>query len=351
MPFTLDTRLTRFANVFSLRSVVKPIQFVCLVAFLFAPWLSSWAADANDPRYWLEKMVRSADKFNYEGTFVYRRNAQLVAMRIMHAADDKGRRERLTSLNGVTREIIREDNSVTAILPDKEREVIDRRRIAKPFASRVLVSIKEVEKYYALTLGNEDRTAGRQTRVILIAPRDQYRYGYRLWVDQETGLLLQSDLLNEHGEVMEQVMFTDIKLLNTPPVVLPESNRGSKAQNPALSNNTAETDSSLWKVNRMPPGFVLTERYHQTHTGYQPGFEHLVYTDGLASVSIFVEKQTGGTNTSFTGISHMGAVNAYGSMLDGRQVTVVGEVPLATVQLIGSSIGRAVTQQPLGGAP
>ncbi len=337
MPCSLVCRCRAFTKGLALRPFSKPLKSACVVALLAWPCLSASAVDVNDPRYWLERMTRAADKFNYEGTFVYRRHTQLIAMRIIHAADDKGNRERLMSLNGVTREIIRTDDNVTAILPDKERQVIDRRRVAKPFSPQTLSSIKEVEKFYALTLGGEDRTAGRGTRIVLISPRDQYRYGYRLWVDQETGLLLQSDLLNEHGDAIEQVMFTDIKLLDASPAVLVDEEKRTLVKGQALSN-VANPDSGFWKVNRTPPGFVLAERYHQTRSEHHPGFEHLVYTDGLASVSVFMEKQADEDNAPFSGVSHMGAVNAYGSMLGGRQVTVVGEVPLATVQLIGTSI-------------
>lgn len=335
-----DHRLTLFGKGLAVRPLDNNFKLIFMAALLGWPWFAV-AAESNDARYWLEKMAHSAGKFNYEGTFVYRRHTQLMAMRIIHAVDDKGNRERLTSLNGVTREVIRADDNVTAILPDRERQVLDRRRVAKPFSPQTLSSTKEVDKYYILALQGEDRTAGRLTRIVLISPRDQFRYGYRLWVDQETGILLQSDLLGENGDALEQVMFTDIKLLDTPPTVF-QDNKRTVPKGHALKN-TADTESDLysWKVNRMPPGFVLKERYHQTRSEHHPGFEHLVYTDGLASVSVFVEKQADQDNMPFAGVSRMGAVNAYGSMLDGRQVTVVGEVPVATVQLIGTSISRA----------
>ncbi|NNG11861.1 MAG: hypothetical protein HKM88_01280, partial [Halobacteria archaeon] len=41
---------------------------------------------------------------------------------------------------------------------------------------------------------------------------------------------------------------------------------------------------------------------------------------------------------AFTGLSGMGAMNAFGAIVDGHQVTVVGEVPALTVEMMARSV-------------
>jgi len=68
--------------------------------------------------------------------------------------------------------------------------------------------------------------------------------------------------------------------------------------------------------------------------------EHLVYSDGLAAVSVFIEKTDRPAGVGSKGPSRMGAIHAYSKVMDGEQVTVVGEVPESTVAMIGESVKR-----------
>lgn len=315
-----------------------------MLALILFPVCAANAGSLNNPKEakdWLEKMSRATSNLSYEGTFVYRRDNQLTAMQIVHVANDKGQRERIVSLNGLAREVIREDDRVLSIIPNKERRIVDQRRIGRAFSPQSLGSIKGIDKHYHLSLGGEDRVAGKVSRLLVISPRDAYRYGYRVWIDIDNGLLLQSDLVDENGGAMEQVMFTALKILDGSPASIANTISPLPPANESPANSRQfqpPPQWGTWKVGKLPPGFSLVEHYHQLHGEKRAAFEHMIFTDGLASVSVFVETQASDGAPSFTGISKMGAMNAFGTIIDGKQVTVVGEVPLATVQLVGESI-------------
>lgn len=299
----------------------------------------------GDARQWLNRMSQSVRTLNYEGTFVYRRGDTLVGMRVTHVVDKDGERERLVTLNGVRREVIRDHNGVTCILPDQNLVVMSKGRLEKPFPTKLLEDPKVIEAHYNITDVGLHRTMGQQAQVINIEPHDKYRYGYRVWVDRKTGLMLQSDVVNKDGKIMEQIMFTSLRLLDGIPSSMEKEVHPTV--NTVLKSNMSElvSDDHKWLVTHMPDGFRLVQHRKRTRQSddHAVSMDHLVFTDGLASVSVFIENQLMPRKASpMVGVSHMGAVNAYRTIVGNHQVTVVGEVPVSTVQLIGKSISYHV---------
>ena len=318
--------------------------WLCGLLALFALFFEdAKAADPGmDAKAWLDRIAASAQTVNYEGTFVYRRDDQLVTMHLIHVAGKDGERERLISLSGGQRELLRSKNGVVCIFPGKKHVTFNKGGLNKHFPNQLAARVEDLKKNYRLTIGGKDRIAGRSARMIIVEPRDNYRYGYRIWVDEETGLLLQSDLVNEHGNAIEQVMFTSIKVVDkaTPEmlkaVTMDDDMRRSLL---ASKQRTVPINSMSWQITKMPKGFSLAEHYQHIHKGHPP-VEQMVLSDGMATVSIFVENMNDG-NALFKGTTHMGAVNAFGTVVGDRQLTVVGEVPAATVRLIGHSLNFA----------
>jgi len=300
------------------------------------------AEEAATARTWLDKIVTAALNLSYEGTFIYRRDDQLVAMRIIHVADGESERERLIALSGRQREIIRDADGMVCILPEQKQVKLNNVGLNKPFPPRPLENLAGLEKYYRFAVAGSDRIAGRTARMVVIEPRDRYRYGYRIWVDEGSGLLLQSDLVDENGNAVEQVMFTDLDIVtNVTPamasaVVISEDMRKAMAKKAAPRPATPANAALSWSVTQAPAGFKLAEQYRH-HSRAGAVVEHGVLTDGMASVSVFVEPLEN-TQQPFEGVSHMGAVSAFGAVVNDRQLTVVGEVPVGTVQLIGRAI-------------
>lgn len=318
----------------------------CFFVVCGAPLLAAMLAhparagdSAAEMRLWLDKMSHASQKLNYEGTFVYRRGEQMTAMKIIHVADESGERERLISLDGPMREIIRDSRGTARIVTDKKAVMVDKRGGSRSRLSKIPEQLDQLEKYYAFSLGGESRAANRGARIINIIPRDAYRYGYRVALDQQTGALLQSDLLNEHGIPLEQVVFITFELLDKMPSAMRESAMRGEAPNthsPAPQIVQSLPGDEGWTVVKAPPGFFLAEHYRHPAAHGNGFMNHMMFTDGLASVSVFIEKNR--SAVPFIGVSRIGVANAYGTRISDHQVTVVGEVPVGTVEMIGKSV-------------
>jgi sigma-E factor negative regulatory protein RseB len=312
--------------------------------------LQSWAllavvlplvghAESRDAASWLEKMSEAMHNLNFQGTFVYRHDDQLESMRIVHARDKDGERERLLSLNGEAREILRDDHRLTCIWPGTQSVVVDKARQATPLPAWNPHSGAELASYYRLETGGRERIAERDAQRVDILPKDGYRYGYRMWLDVDSGLLLKSDMLDEQGQVVEQVMFTELEIVEDPDAL--DLNPPQISSTYRWTKRDADTEvltdlGSDWEM-KLPAGFRLDSHRVLMGRGNAPKIQQMVLSDGLASVSIFVEPLSD-QEPRLQGVSHMGAVNAFGVLVPDYHVTVVGEVPPATVELLGSTI-------------
>lgn len=294
---------------------------------------------------WLRQMSTASQNLNYRGTFVYLHQGRLEAMRIIHRAAEGGEQERLVALTGDAREVIRDKERVTCILPKSKAVMVDRSLPRKPFPAALPRDLGDLADNYEFLVQGEDRVSGLPARGILIRPRDAYRYGYRLWLDRDNGLLLKSELLDAGGAAVEQMMFTDIEVLDrVPEADLQPALQGEdytrqrhRAQPPA-AESAAAAGNGEWTVAGLPPGFMLTHRSRHALPASSGGeVEHLVFSDGLATVSVYIEPQG---ESGLSGASSMGAVNALGLRQGGHQITVVGEVPRLTVERIGESVQR-----------
>ena len=298
----------------------------------------------SEAKAWLDKIAVADKSINYEGNFIFRRDDQLVTMHVVHVVDQSGERERLSSLSGVRREFFRGKEGVVCLTASpKLHNPLNREIMRGNFPTQLGSNIQDIQKNYRLIMGDADRIAGRSARMIIIAPKDNYRYGYRIWVDEKTGLLLQSDLVNERGSAVEQFMYTMLNVVNNPTPRMIQAVTMSAKMRQALKTSKPDAISaagSHWQIVSMPDGFSLVDRYQHSHGKWGP-VNQLVLSDGMATVSVFVE-QLGKDARPFNGVTHMGAVNAYGTVVNDHQLTVVGEVPLATVKLIGKSLRLSV---------
>lgn len=304
--------------------------------------LQVWASDIAAVQPWLEKMHQAAHMLNYEGTFVYGQQDQLSSIRIIHSVTESGERERLVAMDGSGRQVLRDGDRVTCIYPDSQSIMVEKSRPRAKYPPIFPVQVGELNNYYRLSLAGKDKVAGEPTRKILIKPRDNLRYGHVLWVHEKTGLLLKTNLLNEDNKPVEQFMFTQIIFLDeiSEDALKPGINKEDFTWYETSGNQLDSEDrqDSAWRITALPPGFKQDmSRMHRIPNSVMP-VEHRVYSDGLASVSVFIEKNDDKDDDHLFGGSHMGAVNVHGRTLNGYHVTVVGEVPQATVKMIGESV-------------
>lgn len=292
---------------------------------------------AQDANAWLGRMGQAMASLDYHGEVVYLHGGQLEALRVFHAAGPDGVRERLVALSGAPREVVRGQGQVQ-LSGSRPRAAVYGEAGMMPVQTLAALGADpaRLPQHYSLALGGQDRIAGLATQTLEVRPRDAFRYGYRLWLESETGMLLKSVRFGADGRPVEQVMFTRIALRERPseadlagaPAQDPLPNPLPRPQPPA-----AVTAASAWNVANPPAGFELLARQPEAPASG----EHLVYSDGLATVSVYVEPLTRAA-PAFTGASNRGAINLFGRVLDGRQITVLGDVPPATVERFAQGV-------------
>lgn len=295
------------------------------------------AAADGTPGDWLTRMSVAVKTTNYEGTVIRIRDAEIEALKVTHVVADGIVRERLIAQEGNGLEIVRNGDEAHWILPDKKQVLVDKwNGQSTLFSALPLSDIRFGSEYDVSIVGNE-RVAGRMTVVIAIRPHDDYRFGHRLWLDSETAFPLQTKLIAGGGDAIEQVRFADIRISNEidahalSPTIDTEdfrwfANPGRKV------DDIVETS---WRSSKLPPGFRPVSTHKETLPGSDDPVVHIRYSDGLASVSVFVEPAKGKSRSKH---SRTGLPNGYSTRIGDYQVTAVGEVPMQTVKQIASSM-------------
>lgn len=302
---------------------------------------------ADGARDWLKRMETAVESLSYEGTFVHMVGNRMETMHVIHRWVDGDVAERLFSLDQPGREILRHNERVTCIFADQRTVLVERRRGSggTPLISSFAADAEHVEDWYEFREAGTGHKLGRVVQVIEIQPRDSYRYGHRIWLDQLTAMPLKVQLLDHAGVAVEQIQFVsmlmsaEISDARLQPDVELDGFTWFKHDQPRGTFDT-EVESVAWSLEDPPPGFRLTQSRVRTLPGADHAVEHFVYSDGLASVSVFVEP-TDELDGGLAGLSRMGAAHAFTLTLDGQQITAVGEVPPDTVQRIARSMQPA----------
>jgi sigma-E factor negative regulatory protein RseB len=307
-------------------------------------------AVAEEPARWLERMNHALTTRNYDGTFSHWHGGQVEMLRIIHRVQDGTVAERLASLDGSGREFIRNGASLSCYLPDQHTVLVEQRPTEESLVSFPAVN-DETASFYDIREVARTRLNRRATHVITVSPKDTYRYGYRLWIDDSTAMPLKSQLCDARGQVIEQIVFAQLTLPSRIPdsAFRPEvSTEGFQwLRNPAAPPTPA-AGALAWNAMRLPPGFRMSVRSAQTLPGSTDPVDHMVFTDGVASVSVFVESQhSEATATAAPETASFGSSSAFSTVVNGYKITAVGEVPPDTVRFIASQV-KAQDAVPLG---
>ncbi|KPK30503.1 MAG: hypothetical protein AMJ66_09580 [Betaproteobacteria bacterium SG8_40] len=286
----------------------------------------------------LERIATAARTQNYEGTFVYQHGERVETSRIVHFVDTDGEHEKLETLDGPRREIIRNNDEVLCFYPDA-KIVRSQQRIAKrSFPALVPEQLSSIAQYYSVRKGRTERVAGFEAQVVILQPNDAMRYGHKLWAETNTGLLLKARTLNEARQVVEQFAFTQLNIGSG--VTREMVNPSYKANIPEwrldrFAQSMLSEVETGWTVRDFPPGFRKIMDMRRTKQGGRV-VTHMVYSDGMAAVSIFIESMPGRSVNE--GLSRQGAINIYRRAVGDNLVTVLGETPAVTVMQIGNSV-------------
>ena len=323
--------------------IVKNSFRVLCFSALIGSLIVAVPASAGESRAWLVRMSEAFATQNYDGVFVYSHGTSMETLRIIHRAEADVERERIVRLDGPVQEIIREGGKVTCIHGSDWNGNINHKIPLGPFARAFVRDMSELGESYQLVEKGVGRVAGRDARVLLIEPRDDYRYGYRIWLDEETGLLLKS-VLAHRGKVLERFQFTQLSIAgDIDESALQVGIAGeSMVHYPLLSHDESLIESKPldWTLSWLPEGFEM--RMQGSHREHEDGrgADTITYTDGMAAFSVFIEKIV---EQKYEEVSaQKGATVAVTRIVnypDGDHlVTVVGEVPMKTAKRIALSV-------------
>jgi len=311
------------------------------VFFSVAAWFIAIAppARADDVAAWLARAASAARAQNYVGTIVYQHGGHVQTSRLAHIFDNGEEFDRLVSLDGPAREVIRSAGEVRCYYPDAKVVRVEPRTIRNVFPSLSAEQQQALAKYYDFHKAESARIAGYDAQAWVFEPKDGMRYGHKFWAENTTGLLLKARVLGEHGDVVEQFAFMDITIGGAVDRALVKPTWSSTPPDWTVREGSAgETmpQDTGWVVTRVPPGFVKIMEGYRRLRGKPDPVAHLVFSDGLVAVSVFVQPVT--SAPTHVGFSQQGGVNVYSLRLDDNLVTALGEVPGSTVREIASSV-------------
>ncbi len=289
---------------------------------------------------WFMRMSEAFQSQNYDGIFVYSHGNNMETMRIVHRNLNGHEKERIVRMDGSRHELIRDGDQVICVHSADWEGDINHRIPAGPFAKSFVRDVTSLGESYDLTMAEEDRVAGRDAISLVISPKDNYRYGYRVWLDKETGLLLKTVLLYR-GKVLERFQFTRLNIAEAiPDDALAIGIEGElQVHYPMLTQppEVVEPKQSAWKLAWTPAGFVMRMEGIRRDFGGDSQASTLTYTDGLAAFSVFIEKI--GNQKFESMVAQQGATVAVSAKTpDNHYVTVVGEVPLPTAKRLLESV-------------
>lgn len=314
---------------------------IALAAILFGLMQVLSAAPADSATAWLERMSAAMNQMSYQGTFVYVQGDHVETMRVTHVSDDSGVRERLFSVSGEQQEIVRDSEGIRWI-QGHDHSVMEDPASGRAFFPEISLELSDADtSVYRFKMGSSERIAGHNGRQVQIIPMDKFRYGYSLWLEEQSALLLKWELTDNKQKRLAKLMFTDLRIgseVDTNELRSAGSLKEYKKLESRLpSGGSLSHSNPKWQASKLPPGYRLTS-HRSLGKSEKEIYEHLVYSDGLAAVSVYIESSDEDAPGQNPSMSRMGTAHAYSRISNGVAITVVGDVPAVTVQTIGDAV-------------
>ena len=303
-----------------------------LVAGFAGLVLFSGGARADAAADWLDRAANAARQQNYSGVYVYHHGEHVEVMRVQHRADENGEQAKVEVMDGTSRQFLRINSDVYCHLPDGKHVQLERNALRRFFPDLLPVQPARLLDFYEVKLGGIERVAGHGCQVVTLAPRDGYRYTYNLWLDKRSGLPLKARVVNDNGSVISMFVFSEIQIGKAPDI------RNDMAGKIIQKSRTDKPVVSAWSVTP-PPGYEQVLEAVRSLPGKRAPVTHLVFSDGLSVLSMFVEPADPQVQ-SLHGLSAEGAIGIYAREVDGYIVTTLGEVPNMALIETGNSATR-----------
>ncbi|MGA5586357.1 MucB/RseB C-terminal domain-containing protein [Pseudomonas siliginis] len=321
------------------------MRAIPLLSLLLSGWFIV-PAHADEAQDWLTRLGQAEQQQSFHGTFVYERNGSFSTHNIWHRVQNGQVRERLLQLDGSAQEVVRIDGRTQCVSGTLIAGLGD-----SPNAAARALDPKKLKNWYDLAVIGKSRVAGRDAVIVSLTPRDQHRYGFELHLDKKTGLPLKSLLLNDKGQLLERFQFTSLDTDEIPSDKDLLADADCKPINIASDKASAAKTVQEWRSDWLPPGFELTSSSSHKDAQTKTQVSSLMYDDGLARFSVFLEPLNGATVTDTR--TQLGPTVAVSRRLTTPQgemmVTVVGEIPIGTAERIALSMrnndGAATSKQ------
>ena len=317
-----------------------------LVASAVTSYAQSDPSQRKTPEQWLKAMHAAFDELGYDGVFMYRGGSEFATLRIVHLNVDGVKRVRLVQLNGAPREVIRRgDHVVRMAPPDDESLRLGGATPVGPWGRSFAPRFEVAEQHYRIHIDGEDRIAGRRAVQIMLRPWTEDRFGHRLWLDHDTGLLLRSELHDARGDNLEVFQFASVVIGDgiSESSLEPEPGDGW-VHEPLTSEHGGERSADApirWHAGWVPDGFVMADAEVCDLRGLGEAVTAMMWSDGLAAFHVFVESTPDSPVPDL--VSRNGATVVVThvvkpTQVDPHLVTVVGEVPTETASRIARSV-------------
>ena len=313
---------------------------IALCGLLLGGVASAYAEDRSAGFDWLEVTAFAGHQTDYSGVFIYQSGALETTSSITHVNGADGEYEKLESLDGPKREVVRHNGKVWSYAHDKMVQ-LDSLQGRERFPSLLPEQLAALKANYQARLLGVERVAGYNAQVILFQPKDNLRYSHKMWVHTDSGLLLKAAVIGEKNKVVEQYAFTQLqiggKFDRTWGGTCDLAEMHDKAASSPEAAKGYSTTNSGWVADTLPSGFKKTMEILRTMPGKHAPVTQIVYSDGLSAISIFIEPDDRDED-DVEGLSSRGAVNLYHKVMDQHLITIVGEVPPHTVMEVADSV-------------
>ncbi|MDO9359288.1 MAG: MucB/RseB C-terminal domain-containing protein [Polaromonas sp.] len=300
------------------------------------------AAESKNINEWLMRMHEASRNRSYVGTFVVSSGGVMSSAKIWHICDGSQQIERVDTLTGPPRSTFRHNDQVVTFMPEQKVVLTEKRESLGLFPELLKSAGSHIGDYYQARQEGRERVAGVDADVIALIPRDAKRFGYRVWAEQKKGLVVKLQTLDTDGKVLEQAAFSELQF--DAPVKIDKlaqmmnKREGYRVEKPGLVKTTASAEG--WTLKTAVPGFQPMSCHKRPRAG-QAGGEPMqwVFSDGLASVSLFVEPFDAQRHVKESRMS-MGATQSLTRRVDAYWLTVLGEVPMTTLGLFADGLER-----------
>lgn len=296
---------------------------------------------SGDALMLLRKVASAAQKLTYTGVFVYQSGSRSETSRITRLIEDGNEYERLEVLDGSPREVVRRNDEVRCFLPDNKLLIVERRSAKQLFPTLMPGSLAGLTEYYTIHKGSTARIAGVNSQLVIVEPKDEYRYGHQFWIEPVSGLLLKASLLGDAGTVLETFAFTEVNIGGrvTKEMVQPQSElpAGADWQIQRVDSSEIRADDGQWLFRNPLPGFRRISGMKRKLRPESPEGTQLIFSDGLAAISVFLEPMSGRAKEDPSQFS-VGAVNVYKRQIGDFQLIVMGDAPAGAIRYFGDGI-------------